>query len=288
MSLNLFLFQLANGVSFGALLFVLASGFTLIFGLLRIVNLAHGAFYLIGGYVALTTIRYTGNFWLAMLSAPLAIGVLGLFVERVLLRPIRGLVLPEVLLTVGLSFVLVDLSIAIWGGDPTSVPIPDFFRGPVDLGFTTMPRFRVFAIVLAVIVGAALFYVHTRTRIGAIVRAGVDDRETIAALGINVDRVFMGVFIAGAFLAGLSGVTGGAVLSLVPRVTDIELLLYSLVVVIIGGLGSLPGAVIGSLIVGLADSFGRSLLPEFAYFTLFAPMAIVLVFRPKGLLGRDL
>src|SRR5699024_3614274 len=133
-----------------------------------------------------------------------------------------------------------------------------------------------------------LFFVHSKTRIGAIVRAGVDDRETIAALGINVDRVFMGVFVAGSFLAGLSGVTGGAVLSLVPRVTDIELLLYSLVVVIIGGLGSLPGAVIGSIIVGLADSFGTALLPEFAYFTLFAPMALVLVLRPAGLLGREL
>lgn len=287
MSREEFLFQLMNGISFGALLFFLASGFTLIFGLLRIVNLAHGAFYLLAGYVAISVIDVTGNFWLALLVAPIALAVLGLFTERVLLRPVRGQQLPEVLLTVGIIFVVADLALAIWGGNPTSVRTPAYLRGPMDIGFMTYPRYRVLVIGVAVAVGVGLFLLHAKTRIGAIIRAGVDDRETIAALGINIDRVFSGVFVTGCALAGFAGVIGGALFSLEPRVTDLEILLYSLVVVIIGGLGSLPGAAIGALVVGLADSFGRVWFPELSYFTLFAPMALVLVLRPAGLLGRE-
>lgn len=286
MSLRTFAFQLLNGLSFASLLFFLASGLTLIFGLMRIVNLAHGAYYLVGGYIGLTVTLATGSFWLGLLAAPLAIAVIGLFTERVLLRPVRGQVLPEVLLTVGIGFVFADMSLAIWGGDPRSVPIPAFLRGGVDIGFLVYPRFRFFVIACALVVGAGLFYLHSRTRVGAIVRAGVDDREMISALGININRVFTGVFMVGSLIAGTAGLIGGGLLSLLPG-ADTEILLYSLAVVIIGGLGSLPGAVVGSLIVGLADSFGRALFPQLSYFTLFAPMAIILVFRPSGLLGRD-
>lgn len=286
MNAQFFFFQLLNGLSFAALLFFLASGFTLIFGLMRIVNLAHGAYYLVGGYVGLTVTLATGNFWLGLLAAPLAIGLVGLLTERVLLRPLRGNQLPEVLLTVGVAFVFADMSLEIWGGDPRSVPPPDFLRGGINIGFLTYPRYRFFVMACAVLVGVGLFYLHSRTRIGAIVRAGVDDREMISALGLNINRIFTGVFIAGALLAGLAGLIGGGLLSLVPG-ADTEILLYSLAVVIIGGLGSLPGAVIGSLIVGMADAFGRALLPELSYFTLFAPMALILVLRPRGLLGRD-
>ncbi|MPZ73639.1 MAG: branched-chain amino acid ABC transporter permease [Nitriliruptorales bacterium] len=281
-----FLFQLLNGLSFAALLFFLASGFTLIFGLMRIVNLAHGGFYLVGGYVGLTVATATGNFWLGLLAAPLAIAAIGLFTERVLLRRIRGQELPEVLLTVGIAFVFADMSLEIWGGDPRSVPIPGFLRGGLDIGFMVYPRYRFFVIGCAVLVGVALFLAHSKTRIGAIVRAGVDDREMVSALGININKIFTGVFIVGALLAGVAGLIGGGLLSLVPG-ADTEILLYSLAVVIIGGLGSLPGAVVGSLIVGLADAFGRALLPDLSYFTLFAPMALILVVRPRGLLGRQ-
>jgi branched-chain amino acid transport system permease protein len=284
MSLQFLAVQLLNGLSFAALLFFLASGFTLIFGLMRIVNLAHGAYYLVGGYVALTTIIATGNFWVGLLAGPLAVAVIGLVTERVLLRPIRGRELPEVLLTVGVAFVFGDMALEIWGGDPRTIDPPAFLNGGLDMGFVTYPRYRIFVMVCAVLVGLALFLLHGRTRFGAIVRAGVDDREMIGALGINIDRVFAGVFIFGSLLAGLAGVIGGGVLSLLPG-ADTEILLYSLAVVIIGGLGSLPGAVIGSLIVGLADAFGRALAPEFSYFTLFAPMALILVLRPRGLLG---
>lgn len=285
MSVQFFSVQLLNGLSFAALLFFLASGFTLIFGLMRIVNLAHGAYYLVGGYVAMTTIAVTGNFWLGLLTGPLAVAVAGLITERLLLRPIRGRELPEVLLTVGVAFVFADLALEIWGGDPRSITPPEFLQGGLSLGFVTYPRYRIFVMACAVVVGIVLFGLHSRTRYGAIVRAGVDDREMIAALGIDIDRVFAGIFVFGSLLAGLAGVIGGGVLSLLPG-ADTEILLYSLAVVIIGGLGSLSGAVIGSLIVGLADAFGRALAPELSYFTLFAPMALVLVLRPRGLLGR--
>ena len=281
-----FFFQVLNGLSFAALLFFLASGFTLIFGLMRIVNLAHGVYYLVGGYVGLTVTTITGSFWLGLIAAPIAIALVGLFTERVMLRRIRGQELPEVLLTVGIAFVFADMSLEIWGGDPRSVPVPEFLRGGLDIGFMVYPRYRFFVIICALIVGGLLFFAHSRTRIGAIVRAGVDDREMVSALGININKIFTGVFMVGALLAGMAGLIGGGLLSLVPG-ADTEILLYSLAVVIIGGLGSLPGAVVGSLIVGLADAFGRALLPDLSYFTLFAPMALILVVRPRGLLGRD-
>jgi branched-chain amino acid transport system permease protein len=285
MTAQFLLFQLLNGLSFGALLFFLASGFTLIFGLMRIVNLAHGAVYLVGGYVGLTTILTFDNFWLGLLVGSLAAGLIGLLTERVLLRQIRGLELPEVLLTVGLALVLADMSLAIWGGDPRSVPLPSGLAGSVALGPVTYPVFRLLVIALAVLVGVGLFLAQTRTRIGAIVRAGVDDRETIAALGIDINRVFTGVFVVGTLLAGLAGVIGGGLLSLLPG-TDADILLFGLAVVIIGGLGSLPGAAIGAVLVGLIDAFGRALVPELSFFTLFLPMLLILVIRPTGLLGR--
>jgi branched-chain amino acid transport system permease protein len=286
MSLRSFWTQVLNGLSFGAVLFFLASGFTLIFGLMRISNLAHGGFYLVGAYIGITVMGLTGNFPLALLLAGLAIALLGLFTERVLLRPIRGMEKPEVLLTIGLTFVLGDLSLAIWGGDPTPVPIPEVLKGPLQIGNFAYPRYRLFVLICAVVVGAVLFYVDRRTRIGALVRAGVDDQEMVAGLGINIKAVFTGVFVFGAFLAGFAGVIGGGFLTVLPG-QDFEILLFALVVVIIGGLGSLPGAVLGASLVGLIDAFAKALVPELAFFTLFAPMALILVVRPHGLMGRE-
>jgi branched-chain amino acid transport system permease protein len=284
-SLDASLFQAVNGLTFAGLLFLVASGFTLTFGLMNIVNLAHGGFYLFGGYIGLTVAVASGSFWLGVVAAALAIGVLGAAVERGLLRRLRGKRDPEVLLTVGLVLVLGDLSLAIWGGDPRTIPTPAFLSGSVDLGFITYPTLRVFVFVLAIAVGVALWLIQTRTRAGAIVRAGVDDSEMVSALGININRVFNGMFAFGAFLAGLSGVMGGAFLGLTPG-AEVEILLFALVVIILGGLGSLPGAAIGAVIVGLINSFGRALVPELSFFTLFAPMALMLVIRPRGLLGK--
>jgi branched-chain amino acid transport system permease protein len=280
-----FLIQALNGLSFGAVLFFLASGFTLIFGLMRITNLAHGGFYLVGAYIGISMMALVGNFLLALVVAAVAVMFLGLFTERILLRPIRGMEKPEVLLTIGLTFVLGDVSLAIWGGDPTPVPIPQVLTGPLTFGSFAYPRYRLFVLACAIVVGAVLFYVDRKTRIGAIVRAGVDDREIVAALGINIQAVFTGVFMFGAFLAGFAGVIGGGFLSVLPG-QDFEILLFALVVVILGGLGSLPGAVLGATLVGLIDSFGKALVPELAFFTIFAPMALILVVRPQGLLGR--
>ena len=285
MGMNAFLLQLLNGLSFAALLFFMASGLSLIFGLMRIVNLAHGAFYLLGGYLGLATVNATGSYWLGLLVGALGVAVFGLLCERVLLRPIRGQELPEVLLTIGIALVVADVCLWLFGGDPKSLSPAASLTGALDLGLLSYPKYRLFVIVLALLTGLGLWFVQSRTRVGAIVRAGVDDRETIAALGINIKLVFSGVFAAGAALAGLAGVIGGSLLSLLPG-TEVEILLLGLVVVIIGGLGSLSGAAVGSVMVGLIDSFGKALVPELSYFTLFAPMLLILVLRPQGLLGR--
>jgi branched-chain amino acid transport system permease protein len=285
MSTEEFQLQLLNGITFGALLFLVASGFTLIFGLMRIVNLAQGSLYLLGGYIGLSTIRATGSFWLALLAGAAAVGFIGLVIERGLLGAVRGKPMSEILLTVGLSFIVADLALATWGGDPITLDAPAGLDGSTEVFGITYPVFRLAVLALGAIVAVGLWYLLERTRVGAMVRAGVDDREMAAALGIDVRLVFTAVFVLGALLAGLAGVVGGAYLSLFPG-ADAEILTYSLVVVVLGGLGSLRGAVVGALLVGLIYTFGQSLVPDLAYFVLFAPMALILIVRPQGLFGR--
>jgi branched-chain amino acid transport system permease protein len=284
-SLHEFGLQLLNGLTFAALLFLVSSGFTLIFGLMRIVNLAQGSLYLLGGYIGLSVIRATGSFWLALPAAALAIGALGLLVERGLLRRVRGRPMSEILLTVGLSFIAADLALAVWGGDPITLDVPGVIDGRTEILGVTYPVYRLCVVALGLAVAAGLWLLLERTRIGAMVRAGVDDREMAEALGINVKLVFTGVFALGALLAGLAGVVGGAYLSLFPG-ADTQILTYALVVVVVGGMGSLRGAVLGALLVGLIYIFGQALAPSLAYFVLFAPMALVLIVRPQGLFGR--
>ena len=279
--------QALNGVSMGALLFLLASGFTLTFGLGRVVNLAHGAFYLLGGYLGLTVLRATGSFWLALVGGGLGIVVAGWACDRFLIRRTRDNHLGQVLLTVGIAYVVADACLTFWGGNPLRLPPPEFARGPIDLpGGIVYPRYRFLLIVFGAVVAAVLWLLYARTQLGALVRAGVDDREMVSALGIDVDRLFLVVFGLAAFLAGMSGVAGGVFLTLYPG-AEWDILTYALVVVIVGGLGSLGGAMVGSLIVGLVDAYGRWLLPEFSYFILFGPMAVLLLVRPTGLFGRE-
>lgn len=277
--------QILNGLSFGALLFVLASGFTLIFGLMGIVNLAHGAFYLLGGNIAITIALATGSFLLAILGAVVITGAVGLVTERFLLRPIRGDEMLEVLVTVGLAFVIADISLAIFGGNPRSLNVPAALSGPISLGPLVYPKYRLVLVVVAIVIGLGLYLMQRFTRIGAIIRAGVDDRETVGLVGINIGRVFMWLFVFGACLAALSGVAAAGILTMRPG-ADTDILLYALVVVIVGGLGSIEGAAIGSIVIGLIDSFSRIWIPEFSYFAVFAPMALILMVRPRGLLGR--
>jgi branched-chain amino acid transport system permease protein len=279
--------QAINGVSLAALLFLLASGFTLSFGLMRVVNMAHGAYYLIGGYIGLSVARATGSFALALVAGGLAVVVLGLFVDRFLLRRTGENHLAQVLLTVGVAFVIGDVALKIWGGDFLKVPVPVALRGATELpGGLVYPTYRLMLILLGAAVGLLLWILYRKTQIGAVVRAGVDDREQVAATGINVDRLFVMVSALASFLAGLAGVAGGAFLTLYPG-AEWEILVYALVVVIIGGLGSLGGAMIGALVVGLLDAYGRWLLPEFSYFVLFAPMAVLLLVRPRGIAGKE-
>ena len=279
--------QALNGFSMGALLFLLASGFTLTFGLVRLVNLAHGGFYLLGGYLGLSMLRLTGNFWLGLVAGGLGIVVVGWATDRFLIRRTRDNVLGQVLLTVGVAYVIADVCLLTWGGNPLRIPQPEFARGPIDLpGGLVYPRYRFLLIVFGGVIALALWLLYHRTQLGAIIRAGVDDREMVNAVGVNIDRLFALVFGLAAFLAGVSGVAGGAFLTLYPG-AEWEILAYALVVVIVGGLGSLGGAMAGSVIVGLVDAYGRWLLPEFSYFMIFGPMAILLLVRPTGLFGRE-
>jgi branched-chain amino acid transport system permease protein len=279
--------QAINGVSLAALLFLLASGFTLSFGLMRVVNMAHGAYYLLGGYVGLSVAQKTGSFALAIVAGGAAIAVVGYFIDRFLIRRTGENHLAQVLLTVGIAFVLGDVALKIWGGDNLKVPVPMFLRGPVELpGGLVYPSYRFALIVFGIVAGLALWLLYKKTQLGAVVRAGVDEREQVNATGINVDRLFIMVSALASFLAGMAGVVGGAFLTLYPG-AEWEILVYALVVVIVGGLGSLEGAMIGALIVGLLDAYGRWLLPEFSYFVLFGPIAVLMLFRPRGLFGRE-
>jgi branched-chain amino acid transport system permease protein len=277
--------QAFNGISYGALLFLLASGLSLIFGVMRIVNLAHGSYFLLGGYVGLTTVWKTTSFPLALVSGSLAVALIGIGMERLFLRRLKQQVLAQVLMTMGFALIFQDLALLIWGGDPYTIPVPAWLSGAIRAGVIVFPIYRLFIILAACVVGAALWLFLENTRAGATIRAAVDDGEMAQGVGINVPKVSMAVFALGAFLAALGGVVGGGFIGVYPGV-DFEVLPYAFVVVIVGGLGSLQGAIVGSLMVGLLDNFGKALFPELSYFTLFAPMAIILALRPTGLFGR--
>lgn len=276
--------QLLNSFTFAALLFLVASGFTLIFGLMRIVNLAHGAMYLMGGYVAYAVATASGSFFVGAIGAVVAVALLGL-VTQALLRFVKGNELRQVLLTLGLALILNDAALVIWGGDTFSVPTPEPLRGAVEVLGVFYPRYRLFVLAVGVAVLVLLWLLMNRTRLGALIRAGVDDAETVEAMGVNIRLVFVATFMLGMALAAIAGTLGGAFLSLYPT-ADSEILVYSLAVVIIGGRGSLGGAAVGSLAVALLSTFGQVWFPELAYFVIFGPMALLLAFRPHGLFGR--
>jgi branched-chain amino acid transport system permease protein len=252
---------------------------------MRIVNLAHGALYLFGGYLGLTVANFTGNFFLGAIGAAIGIALTGFIIDFGLLRFVRGVELRQVLLTLGVAFVLNDLSLVLWGGDTFSIQVPAFLDGPAEFGNMTYPIYRLFVLLVGVVIFISLSLLITKTRLGALIRAGVDDAETVSAMGVDIRRVFIYTFMLGSALAGLGGVMGGAFLTLYPT-ADSEILVYSLAVVIIGGRGSLIGAAVGSLLVGMLSTFGQVWFPELAYFVIFGPMAILLAFRPLGLFGK--
>jgi branched-subunit amino acid ABC-type transport system permease component len=280
--------QALNGLSYGVLLFLLSVGLTLIFGMLDIVNLAHGSFYMLGAYAGLALIAASGSFWLALLLAPLVVGAIGALVERSCLRPLyRRPPLDQVLLTFGFIYLFEDLVKWSWGGRIRSIPAPDLFAGSVTVFGATLPSYRLFVIAFGLAMAVALWLVIERTRLGAIVRAGVFDAEMTAGMGINIDRVFTAVFAGGTALAGLSGVIAGPIQSAYPP-RGASILIPALIVVVVGGLGSLKGSLAGSLIIGQAETFGKAWLPGASMLIIYVVMALILLFRPQGLFGRPL
>ncbi|MGH7325192.1 MAG: branched-chain amino acid ABC transporter permease [Candidatus Rokuibacteriota bacterium] len=283
--MDFWILQLFHGISYGALLFLLAGGLSLIFGMMRIVNMTHGSYYLLGGYVALTTIWRSGYYALAILAAAVVVACIGIAEWNAFLKRLSGQELGQVLTTMGFAFIFQDLAMVVWGGDPYTIPVPAMLSGAWRVGELHFPVYRVFMIAVAALVALVLWLTLERTRIGAMMRATVDDPEMARGVGINVFMISMGVFALGASLASVAGVVAGGFVGVYPG-ADFEILPYAFVVVIVGGMGSLKGALIGSLLVGLLDNFGKALFPELSYFTLFAPMAAILAVRPTGLFGR--
>jgi branched-chain amino acid transport system permease protein len=377
-NVNFWLIQAFNGISYGALLFLVGSGLSLIFGVMRIVNLSHGSYFLLGGYVALTVIWTTGSWALSIPLAALVIAAVGIVMERAFLRPrdfdplrqvlltvgcaylfqqaaldignhfgvqppaslqqsvrvggldvrlyrilmiaiaaaialalwlamertrigakVRATIgdgemargvgndpLRQVLLTVGFAFLFQQAALDIWTGNNFDINPPDALTKSIVVGGLYLPLYRIFMIATALIIGVALWLAMEKTRMGAAVRATVDDAQMARGVGIDTSRISMLIFALGAFLAALGGVIGGAFLGIYPGL-DFEMLPIAFAVVIIGGMGSLGGAAIGALVVGLADNFGKALFPEISYFTLYAPMALILAVKPTGLFGRE-
>lgn len=277
--------QTLNSLALGGLLFLLASGFSLIFGLMRIANLTHGALFMLGTYLGVSILKVIPNLWLAALLSGLAVAVFGGLLERFVLRKLGGNTLGQVLVTLGIAFIIADLCLVVWGGDPIPVPTPSWLQQPVRVGALAFPAYRLAVVAIAVVTALAIYLLMERTRLGAMIRAGVDDMDMARAVGIPVSRLFTIVFCFGAALAGAGGVIAGPIMSAYPGL-DADMLPLALIVVILGGVGSLIGAFVGSFITGFVYTFGVALLPDLAYVILFLPMILVIAFRPRGLFGK--
>ena len=282
-----FLAQTLNGLTLAGVIFLVSSGFTLIFGIMRVTNLSHGAVYLLGGYIGYSVIAATHSFFYGLVAGALSMALFGLLLERTLITWLGRSEMSELLATLGLIYVLDDVSLAIWGGTPLTINLPGVLGRSSTLPpeHIVYPNGRLFILGVSVIIAIGLYYLLRRTRVGAIIRAGVDDREMVGALGINVRLVFALVFTLGTLLAGFAGVLGGTVLGLYTG-ADSDILLFALAVVIVGGLGSYEGAILGSIVIGLVDNYGTAYFPAVAYSVLFIPVILVLLIKPQGLLGK--
>jgi len=283
--MSLWLTLAVNSIAFGGLLFLLSSGFSLIFGLMRIPNLLHGSFFMLGAYLGVTLLHWQLNFWLAALLSGLGVAAIGALTERFLLSRLAGQELAQVLLTLGLSFIIADVCLMVWTGDPWQPATPAHLRGAVQVAGLFFPLYRVVIVVVAVVIAIALWVMVDWTRLGAMIRAGVDDAPIARVVGIKVSQLFTLIFALGAGLAGFAGVIGAPYLSVYPGL-DFEMLPLALIVVILGGTGSLLGALVGSFLIGFLYNFGQAMFPDLAYVILFLPMLLVLVLRPQGLFGR--
>lgn len=278
------LITLLNGLTYGGLLFIIAAGFSLIFGVMRVVNMGHGVMYLVGAYFGLEVLRRTDNWWLAVLAAAVAVAVLALLIER-LVELVEG-DMPQTLLTLGITLALSDACLWIWGGLPNTLTPSAALTGAVSVLGIKFPKFRLAILALAILLGLGIWFLMTRTQLGRLLRAGVNDRQMLSATGVNVGRTFTATWILGGLLIGLAGAVGGSYISFGPG-TEFSVLTLALVVVIIGGMGSIGGSAVGALIVGLVDAFGRSYAGELSSFLLMGTLVIVLAIRPQGLFGRS-
>jgi branched-chain amino acid transport system permease protein len=282
-----FIFTFLNGITLAGLYFLVASGLTLIFGLMRVINLAHGAFYLLAGYISWTVADKTDNWFYGVLAGTLSLGVFGTLIYIVLLRKFQYEELRVALITLGVSLVLAQAMLALFGGEYYQTNIPEALSETIPipgLGLS-YPFFRLFVLLLAILIAIGLWIFISKTRYGAIIRAGVDDVTMISALGINIQAVFIWIFFLGSLLIGFAGAVGGTTNSF-GMGTDGDYLLFSLQVVIIGGLGSIGGVAIGSLLVGVIGQYALGYFPTFAGIITFAMLILVLAFRPQGILGR--
>jgi len=285
--MKLFVLTILNGLTLAALYFLVASGFTLVFGLMRNVNLAHGSLYLLGAYIGFTIQELAGSWILGVAAGFFSMAIMGLLFQIVIFRHIEGQDIRQTMVSIGISIIIADLMLAIWGGTTYQFEIPEVLYGitrlPLVRVYTT---YRLFILGVAIVIGLALWYFLNRTKVGMQIRAGVDDKDMLAATGVNVHRVFAIVFAIGAGLAGLAGVIGGSALSIAPG-EDVRYLLASLVVVIVGGMGSVGGAALGALLIGLAEQFGLAYSPTYGVVYTFIIMVITLAFRPQGFFGRS-
>ena len=294
---RIFLNAIFGGITLGALYFLVASGFTLIFGLMRNVNLAHGSLYLLGGYLGFEVSERTGSWLLAFPVVFILVGLLGMLLQHQVFRRMEGEELRQTMVTIGLSGLIADILLWIWGGQSYTILSPEFLSGPAELPiistvrsngdiiYLKYPAVRIAILIAAIVIGIAMWLVLNRTSLGMLIRAGVDDREMLGASGIRTQYVFLIVFAFGAGLAGMAGIVGGTFQSLSPG-EDTRFLLASLVVVIVGGMGSIPGAALGALIIGLSETLGLVYAPTYSVVFTFLIMAAVLAFRPQGLLGQ--
>ncbi|MGZ0712408.1 branched-chain amino acid ABC transporter permease (plasmid) [Coraliomargarita sp. W4R53] len=276
-----------NGLTLAAVYFLVASGLSLIFGLMRVITMAHGTSYLLGGYIGYVVVRATGNWLFGALVAAAAVGLVGLFIHQVLIKRFQDDDMRVALITLGVSIVGADLMFAVFGGTATQVPVPPWLSVGVDLPFLSSPYplLRLVILGLAIVIGVGIWLVIQKTRFGSIVRAGVDDSAMTAATGVSIGKVFAIIFVVGSALAGFAGTVGGSLFPLLPG-QDGTYLLFSLVVVIVGGMGSIAGAAIGSILVGLVSQFALVYIPTYSLVVTFALMVVVLAVRPQGLMGR--
>ena len=286
--MDFFLSNLLNGISYGMILFLIAAGMSIVLGIMGITNLAHGSLYMIGAYIGWTIFVQLGmNFWLAVFAGAVVSGIIGLLIERIFLKHLYKQVNEQVLLTYGLVYITTNLVTWIWGGRyRLQFTAPELDMHTVNLGSFSFPLTRIVITIFGIVVALILWYLQDKTRIGAIVRAGMDDKEMVQGLGINLELVSMAVFFVASFVAGLAGVIGAQLLSTYPGLGE-NVLLLTLAVIIVGGIGSIQGALVGGLLIGLIDNFGKALFPQYAMFTIYFAMIIVLLIKPSGLLGRS-